>query len=82
MRRAAISIPFNIAEGFKKRSLRGKINFYNIAQGSVEEVRYYLILSKDLNYLQEKLDPFWVKINEISKMLTGLVGSIAQSQNK
>ena len=49
-RRAAISIPANIAEGFKKKSKMDKARFMNIAQGSLEECRYYLILSNDLGY--------------------------------
>ena len=49
-RRAAVSIAANIAEGFKKRSKPDKLRFYNIAQGSIEESRYYLILAKDLEY--------------------------------
>ena len=47
MRRASVSVPANIAEGFKKRSFNDKANFYNIAQGSLEELRYYLILAAD-----------------------------------
>jgi four helix bundle protein len=50
MRRAAISIPANIVEGFAKRGLSDKIRFLNIAQGSLEECRYYLILIQDLRY--------------------------------
>ena len=50
LRCAAISIPANFAEGFKKVSLADKLRFYNIAQGSLEERRYYLILARDLNY--------------------------------
>src|ERR1700736_6839542 len=50
MRRAAISIPANIAEGFKKRGGNNKIRFLNFAQGSLEECRYYLILIQDLGY--------------------------------
>ena len=50
LRRAAISIPANFAEGFKKTSKADKLRFYNIAQGSSEECRYYLILTRDLNY--------------------------------
>ena len=50
LRRAAISVPANIAEGFKKRGVPDKARYYNIAQGSLEECRYYLILIRDLNY--------------------------------
>ncbi len=48
LRRAAVSIPANFAEGFKRRTQAEKARFYNISQGSLEESRYYLILSKDL----------------------------------
>lgn len=44
LRRAAVSIPANFAEGFKKIGKPDKLRFYNIAQGSLEECRYYLIL--------------------------------------
>src|SRR4030095_1768183 len=50
LRRAAVSVPANFAEGFKKRGVADKLRFYNIAQGSLEECRYYLILAKDLEY--------------------------------
>jgi four helix bundle protein len=50
LRRAAVSIAANIAEGFKKRGRADKLRFYNMAQGSIEESRYYLILAKDLEY--------------------------------
>jgi len=50
MRRAAISIPANIAEGFTKRGASEKARFLNFAQGSLEECRYYLILIQDLGY--------------------------------
>ena len=49
-RRAAVSIAANIAEGFKKKGVADKSRFLNIAQGSLEECRYYLILAKDLGY--------------------------------
>lgn len=55
MRRAAISIPANIAEGFKKKSRPDKARFYNIAQGSIEESRYYLILAEDIGYGDTKV---------------------------
>ncbi|MFH1861592.1 MAG: four helix bundle protein [bacterium] len=50
LRRAAVSIPANLAEGFKKRGRLDKARFLNIAQGSLEECRYYLRLAQDLGY--------------------------------
>ena len=49
-RRAAVSVPANIAEGFRKGSRAEKARFLNIAEGFLEECRDYLILAKDLNY--------------------------------
>jgi four helix bundle protein len=68
IRRAAVSIPANIAEGFGKRSRADKARFYNIAQGSLEEVRYYLILARDLHYL--KTNRLAEALEEVSKLLT------------
>ena len=50
LRRAAVSIPANIAEGFGKRGRLDKARYLNIAQGSLEESLYYLILARDLDY--------------------------------
>jgi four helix bundle protein len=50
MRRAAVSIPANIAEGFRRRGKADKARFMNVAEASLEECRYYLILTKDLGY--------------------------------
>ena len=51
--RAAVSIVANIAEGYKKLSKADKLRFLNIAQGSLEECRCYILLSKDLEYISE-----------------------------
>ena len=50
-RRAAVSIAANIAEGYKKKGKLDKLRFLNITQGSLEECHYYVILSKDLFYI-------------------------------
>lgn len=52
--RAAVSIIANIAEGYKKLSKADKLRFMNIAQGSLEECRCYILLSKDLGYISEE----------------------------
>jgi len=49
-RRSAVSIPANIAEGFRRRGKADKARFMNLAEGSLEECRYYLILTQDLGY--------------------------------
>ena len=49
-RRASVSIPANIAEGYKRLSKAEKLRFYNVSQASLEECRYFIILSRDLNY--------------------------------
>ena len=77
MRRAAISIPANIAEGFKKRSQKDKANFYNISQGSLGELRYYLILAKDLGYCRSTIH-LWDLCDEVGKMLNGLIKSLGR----
>ena len=51
--RAAVSIAANIAEGYKKIGAADKLRMMNIAQGSLEECRYYIILSKDLGYIDD-----------------------------
>ena len=50
MRRAAVSIPANIAEAFGRATRPDKARMLNIAQGSLDELRYYLLLARDLGY--------------------------------
>jgi len=78
MRRAAVSVPANIAEGFKRRGTKDKINFYNISQGSLSELQYYLILVKDLGF-KVNLDKMNSLISEVGKMLNGLITIIGGS---
>ena len=76
-RRAALSIPANIAEGFKKKGRADKARFMNISQGSLEECRYYLILTKDLGY--GKNAAMVLQLEEVSKLLEAYVSAILNS---
>lgn len=73
-RRAAVSIAANIAEGFRKRNKADKVRFLNIAQGSLEECRYYLIVTRDLGYGDiTEAKPL---LQETSKLLEAYIQSI------
>lgn len=78
LRRAAVSIPANIAEGFKKRGKADKGRFLNIAQGSLEECRYYLILAHDLNYGDTAA--LKLQLSEVSKLLEAYARAILDSE--
>jgi four helix bundle protein len=67
LRRAAVSVPANFAEGFKRQGRPDKLRFYNIAQGSLEECRYYLRLAQDLGY--GDVSKLQAGLSEISQML-------------
>jgi len=70
-RRAAASVPANIVEGFRRQSLRDSINFYNTADASLEELKYHLLLAKDLNYMSSERYNFVLKkTEEVGKLLT------------
>jgi len=77
-RRAAVSIAANLAEGFVKKSKLDKMRFYNISQGSINECSYYLLLSKDLNYLQN-YDELNGLLNEVGKLLNSYSKSLKDS---
>jgi four helix bundle protein len=77
LKRAAISVPANIAEGFKKRTRADKARMMNIAQGSLEECRYYLILAEALNWGAN--EALMCQLEEVSKLLDSYASSILAS---
>ena len=77
--RAAVSIPANIAEGYARLSRAEKLRFLNIAQGSLEECRYYIILSFDLGYIiEDEYSMLYLKIEETSKLLNSYCKGIRE----
>lgn len=81
MRRAAVSITSNIAEGFGRRTEKEKMRFYDISIGSLNEIRSQLFLSRDLMYLQpEQFDSLDKQLEAAHRLLNGLIRSIASSQ--
>ncbi len=77
MRRAAVSIVSNIAEGYGRGTERQILHFLDIAQGSAYELETQYLVSKNLNYIQEELsDAMSIKIISIQKMLHSLQKSI------
>ena len=77
-RRAATSIAANVAEGFAKRTKPDKIRMMNIAQGSLEECRYFITLSNDLGYGEN--DDLEKLSTEVSKLLNAYIGSIERNK--
>jgi four helix bundle protein len=74
IRRSAVSIPANIAEGFARTGIKDKLRFYNIAAGSLNELGYYLILIKDLGFVETT--ELIGKAEEVGRMLSGYVKSV------
>ena len=79
MRRAAVSIPANIAEGFRRRGKADKARYMNMAEGSLEESRYYLILAKDLGY--GDTGSLTTLLEEVSRLLNAYASAILVSDS-
>jgi len=79
LRRAAVSVAANIAEGFKRRGRGDKVRFLNIAQASLEECRYYLILTQDLQYSETNAQ--MALLEEASRCLEGYIQRILNSDS-
>lgn len=81
LRRAALSITSNIAEGFSGYHYKDKIRFYYNSRGSVSEIKNCLILSKDLEYVtDEKCRLLLDNAERVLKMINGLIRSVEKQQ--
>ncbi|AST93643.1 four helix bundle protein [Sutcliffiella cohnii] len=79
MRRAAVSIPSNIVEGKARGSVKEYKRFLLMARGSLEELKYQMLLANDLNYLiEEKYIDLTKLSNEVGKLLNGLINKLQQ----
>ncbi len=77
MRRAAVSVPANIAEGAGRTSKKEFLQFLSISRGSLNELDTYILLSKDLGYLKDAAD-----IEALTQRVFGLLGGLISSERK
>lgn len=76
MRRCAVSITSNIAEGFSRRSYKEKIQFYSVSQGSVTELQNQLLVARDVGFIgKEKFQEIALQSVTVHKIINGLIKS-------
>ena len=77
VRRAAVSVSANIAEGYERQFRKEYLQYLNIAKGSLGEVETYLLFSRDLHYVNnEQYNVLANKRQEVGKLLRGLIKSL------
>jgi four helix bundle protein len=70
------SVPSNLVEGFRRNTVKDSLRFYNTADASLEEVKYFLLLSKDLRYISiATYTELLSNAEEVGKLLTGWIKS-------
>ena len=81
IRRAAVSVPLNIAEGSTRFTKKGYLQFLNYAYGSVRELEVLLLLCSGLNYINEKdFRNFYEKIDKLSKKLFVFINKVKNEE--
>jgi four helix bundle protein len=81
LRRAALSVPTNIAEGSKRESRQEYARFLNIAEGSLAEAEYLVMVARDLGYLQtDATTKLLEEVSETAKMLHGLRSKVEEKR--
>ena len=80
LRRAAVSVPGNFVEGFKRQTRLDKLRFYNIAQASLEESRYYLLLAQDLGY--GNTTGLRADAESVSRLLEAYAGRVREAETR
>jgi|SRR3989344_3891348 len=82
MRRAAVSITSNIAEGFSRRSAKEKIQFYAMAHGSLTELQNQILVARDVHYLNELgSQKISIQLLSVHKLLNAFIKSTREFQN-
>ncbi len=75
LRRAAVSVPSNIAEGFRRRGRADKARFFNLAEASLDEASYLLLLARELRYGDDRL--LQPQVDEVCRMLSAYARSVS-----
>jgi len=76
MRRAAVSVACNIVEGFARKKIKESLNFYNMAVASLEELKYQILISRDLNLIEINVNSQLVLLaDEVGRTLHGWIHS-------
>ena len=81
MRRAAVSVVANIVEGSKRKTVKDRSNFHTIADGSLEELKYYMILAASLGFIdQDRARELSESARDVGAMLRGLTNSLTRER--
>lgn len=82
IRRSAVSVAANIVEGYRKKGKKDKMRFFNISEGSIDETKYFLILSNDLELITTEIFEKWFDLaDEVSRLLNAYSNAIERNFN-